>query len=44
VLIVHIGILPYIYQRVLIPPFVWEEVQAVATHDPVKAWVAPPPD
>jgi predicted nucleic acid-binding protein len=28
VLIGHIEILPYFYQRVLVPPFVWQELQA----------------
>lgn len=44
VLIGHIEILPYFYQRVLIPPFVWEELQDVGTPDPVRAWAAQPPD
>jgi predicted nucleic acid-binding protein len=43
VLIGHIEILPYFYQQVLIPPFVWKELQDVNTPDMVRAWAAQPP-
>jgi predicted nucleic acid-binding protein len=43
VLIGHIEVLPYFYQRVLIPPSVWEELQDVGTPDPVRTWAAQPP-
>ncbi len=43
VLIGHIEILPYFYQRVMIPPFIWEELQDVNTPDMVRAWAARPP-
>jgi predicted nucleic acid-binding protein len=42
VLIGHIDVLPYFYQRVLIPPSVWEELQDAGTPDPVRAWAAQP--
>jgi len=42
VLIGHIEVLPYFYQRVLIPLSVWEELQDSGTPDPVKAWAAQP--
>lgn len=44
VLIGHIEVLPYFYQRVLIPPSVWEELQDSGTPDPVRAWTTQPPD
>jgi predicted nucleic acid-binding protein len=44
VLIEHIEVLPYFYQRVLIPPSVWEELQDAGTPDPVRAWAAHPLD
>jgi predicted nucleic acid-binding protein len=43
VLIGHVEILPYFYQRILVPPFVWEEVQDVNTPDLVRTWAARPP-
>ena len=43
VLIGHIEVLPYFYQRVLIPPFVWEELQDANTPDMVRVWAARPP-
>lgn len=43
VLIGHIEILPYFYQRVLIPPSVWKELQDVGTPDLVRAWAAGAP-
>ena len=43
VLIGHIEILPYFYQRVLVPASVWQELQAANTPEPVHAWSANPP-
>jgi predicted nucleic acid-binding protein len=40
VLIGHSEILPYFYQRVLVPPSVWEELHDANTPAMVKAWVA----
>lgn len=39
VLIGHIEVLPYFYQRVLVPPSVWEELQDVDTPEIVRAWI-----
>jgi predicted nucleic acid-binding protein len=40
VLIGHSEILPYFYQRVLVPPSVWEELHDANTPVMVKAWIA----
>ena len=40
VLIGHIELLPRLFGRVLIPPAVHEELQALETPDPVRSWLA----
>lgn len=43
VLIGHIDVLPHFYGRILLPPFVWEELQDTHALESVRAWVAQPP-
>ncbi|ETW99451.1 MAG: hypothetical protein ETSY1_14955 [Candidatus Entotheonella factor] len=44
ILIKHVDVLRQLYGRVLIPPAVVEELQALGTPPKVKAWMASPPD
>jgi predicted nucleic acid-binding protein len=43
VLIGHIEILRYFYQRIMVPPFVWQELQDINTPDLVRSWSVRPP-
>lgn len=43
VLIGHVEVLPYFYQRILVPPSVWEELQDANTPEMVRAWMAQHP-
>jgi predicted nucleic acid-binding protein len=43
VLIGHIEVLPYFYQRVVVPPSVWEELHDANTPRMVREWVAQAP-
>jgi predicted nucleic acid-binding protein len=44
VLIEHIDILVHLYRRVLIPTAVHRELQHAKTPQPVREWIADPPD
>jgi len=43
VLIGHIDVLPAFYDRILVPPSVWSELQDGSTPDSVRAWLSEPP-
>jgi predicted nucleic acid-binding protein len=43
VLIDRVEVLPQLYDRVLIPVAVWEELQRPETPEAVRAWIARPP-
>jgi predicted nucleic acid-binding protein len=43
VLIGHVESLPHFHQRVLVPSFVWQELQDLYTPDQVRVWNARPP-
>lgn len=43
VLIDHTVILPTLFERILIPPVVAEELQRSRTPEPVRTWMASPP-
>lgn len=40
VLIGHVEVLPYFYQRILVPPSVWEELRDANTPEVVRTWMA----
>ena len=43
VLIGHIDVLPVFYERILIPPTVWSELQDASTPGLVQDWLSHPP-